>query len=286
VYLAIFAAIAGARYQLAAKAAARAASVTPWPISGPIGKLGGGALVTVFTLSAMLAILNPLQLIQAVRQSIGNSRAKQRAVDTPTEPPERATCTRYRLPFDGEWCVINGGITRDTSHSWGAVAQRYAYDFVIADEHRRRHRGAGTKVSDYYCYDRPILAAADGVVVAAETRIGRSPLVGFGVADALARHFAGNHVVIRHAEGEYGFYAHLVRGSVPLQIGQRVARGQEIGRCGHSGTSTEPHLHFHVQDREDFFSSAGVPVVFADLAVDGITTAAAYIRGGQRVTAL
>jgi hypothetical protein len=49
--------------------------------------------------------------------------------------------------------------------------------------------------------------------------------------------------------------------------------------------STEPHLHFHVQDREDFYSSAGVPIVFADLVVDGAPTVAAYIRGGQRVSA-
>jgi murein DD-endopeptidase MepM/ murein hydrolase activator NlpD len=69
-------------------------------------------------------------------------------------------------------------------------------------------------------------------------------------------------------------------------VGQHVARGEEIGRCGHSGHSTEPHLHFQVQDRADFFSSAGVPVVFEHLAVDGVKTAAAYVRGGQRVAAV
>lgn len=281
-YLLIFAALTGAHYHYRAKHARGAGAVT-WPVSGPIGRLGDGAFVATFTLSSMFAILNPLQLAQAVRQTVGNARAKPRTPATPAEPAERARGTRYRLPFDGEWHVINGGITPATSHSWGVVAQRFAYDFVVADESRKRHRGSGTKVTDYYCYGRPILAAADGVVVAVESRVGDAPLVGFGVADVFARTFLGNHVVIRHAENEYGLYAHLVRGRVRVEVAERVVSGQEIGRCGHSGLSTEPHLHFQVQDREDFYSSAGVPVVFADVVVDGAETAAAYIRGGQRV---
>lgn len=285
VYLVIFSAILAVRHQRAVKSAIRTANVTPWPISGPIGHLGAGFLVGVFTLSSLFAIFNPLQLVQAIRQTVGNSRAKARTVDTPTTSAEQATGTRYRLPFDGEWCPLRGGVTRETSHSWDVVAQRYAYDFVVLDADRRRHRGAGTKVTDYLCYDRPILAAADGVVVTIESRIGQAPFVGFGIADVLARNFAGNHVIIRHADNEYGFYAHLVRGSVLVTVGQRVARGQPIGRCGHSGMSTEPHLHFHVQDREDFYSSAGVPIVFADLVVDGAPTTTAYIRSGQRVAA-
>jgi murein DD-endopeptidase MepM/ murein hydrolase activator NlpD len=67
-----------------------------------------------------------------------------------------------------------------------------------------------------------------------------------------------------------------VRGSVLVTIGPHVTRGQQIGRCGHSGFSTEPHLHFHAQDREDFYSSAGVPVVFADLVVDSAAALVEY----------
>jgi len=285
VYLVIFSAILAVRHQRAVKTAVRTANVTPWPVSGPIRRLGASFLVGVFTLSSILAIFNPWQLVQGIRQAIGNSRAKTRVPGTPTTPAEQTDGTRYRLPFDGEWCPLGGGITPETSHSWDVVAQRYAYDFVILDEHRKRHRGAGTSLTDYFCYDRPILAAADGVVVSVESRIRHAPFVGFGIADVFARHFAGNHVIIRHAENEYGFYAHLVRSSVLVEVGQHVTRGQPIGRCGHTGMSTEPHLHFHVQDRKDFFSSAGVPIVFADLVVDGAPMAAAYIRGGQRVRA-
>lgn len=39
-----------------------------------------------------------------------------------------------QLPFHGRWKVGNGGVDQQTSHSWGLISQRYAYDFVIVDE--------------------------------------------------------------------------------------------------------------------------------------------------------
>ena len=60
---------------------------------------------------------------------------------------------------------------------------------------------------------------------------------------------AGNHVVLDLGSGEYALLAHLRRGSVRVRPGQRVRRGETLGRCGNSGNSSEPHLHFHVQDR-------------------------------------
>jgi murein DD-endopeptidase MepM/ murein hydrolase activator NlpD len=130
------------------------------------------------------------------------------------------------------------------------------------------------------------LAAADGVIVSTENRIGAAPFVGFGIVDVFARSLTGNRVIIRHAENEYGFYAHLIKGSVCVSVGEQVRRGQTIGRCGHSGHSSEPHLHFHVQDRENFFAAAGVPILFQDLAIDGEPIDAGQPRGRQRVRTL
>lgn len=39
--------------------------------------------------------------------------------------------TLYSLPFTGCWTVANGGINRETSHSWSICNQRYAYDFSL-----------------------------------------------------------------------------------------------------------------------------------------------------------
>ncbi|MEZ4637045.1 MAG: hypothetical protein R2873_15140 [Caldilineaceae bacterium] len=48
--------------------------------------------------------------------------------------------------------------------------------------------------------------------------------MGYGVADFLARSFVGNYVVIQHADDEYGFYAHLVQGSIAVSVGEKVRK--------------------------------------------------------------
>ncbi len=55
----------------------------------------------------------------------------------------------------------------------------------------------------------------------------------------------GNYVVIRHDNGIYTMYAHLLR-NVPVRVGQTVSRGQIIGSMGSSGSSTGTHLHYGV----------------------------------------
>ncbi len=55
------------------------------------------------------------------------------------------------------------------------------------------------------------------------------------------RHSYGKHVVIRHARGS-SLSAHL--STIRVREGQRVRRGQVIGRVGSTGKSTGPHLHF------------------------------------------
>jgi murein DD-endopeptidase MepM/ murein hydrolase activator NlpD len=75
----------------------------------------------------------------------------------------------------------------------------------------------------------PVTAAADGVVVAvAHTNVGY-----------------GNYVIIAHGGGIMTLYGHLLETDV--NVGQRVARGQRIGREGSTGLSTGPHVHFELR---------------------------------------
>ncbi len=194
---------------------------------------------------------------------------------------------RYRLPFEGEWTVVGGGPTRRESHSWGVLTQRYAYDFVVTDEEGRTYRGDGDDPEDYYCYGEPLIAPADGVVVAASDGHRDYHRAG-GWLDPVQRDVRGNWVTIEHADGEYSVFAHLQEGSVRVVAGDVVERGERIARCGHSGNSTEPHLHFHVQDRPSFYLGMGLPIYFDDVretSLDGETTTheRAYVRKGTRV---
>ena len=47
----------------------------------------------------------------------------------------------YTLPFHGNWYVVNGGITKDTSHSWEILPQRFACDFLIVDDKGKTYAG-------------------------------------------------------------------------------------------------------------------------------------------------
>ncbi|MDF9745463.1 M23 family metallopeptidase [Natrinema salsiterrestre] len=174
----------------------------------------------------------------------------------------------YRLPFDGAWTVVNGSHEQEYSHSWFPVTQRYAYDFVVTDaDGRTSPADAGFDVGSYYCYEEPVLAPADGVVVdVLDSDVEASR--GGGFSHPLKRDIRGNYVVIQHAADEYSCLAHLVPGSLTVEPGERVARGREIARCGHSGNSSEPHLHFQLQDHPDFAIAAGLPIAFDDVAVE------------------
>ena len=246
-----------------------------WPLSGPIGTYGAGLYQFVATVSGLLAIFNPLQLLQGLVQLVGNAWAASRSLGNHVHQPA------YRLPFQGEWLVYNGGVTKSTSHSWGVVAQRYAYDFVVVDAGLRRHRGGGAQPDEYYCYDQPIVSAAEGVVVKVVDGIGLAPFLGYAVVDFTACNFIGNHVVIQHAPREFGLYAHLRKG-IQVSVGEIVSQSQEIGRCGHTGHSTEPHLHFQIQDRANFYVARGVPVRFSE-SIPGDWRGSGYIQAGDRV---
>lgn len=56
----------------------------------------------------------------------------------------------------------------------------------------------------------------------------------------------GNYLLILHADGTLAMYGHLTHDGALVEVGQLVAVGQVIARSGHSGQSTEPHLHFEV----------------------------------------
>ena len=60
-------------------------------------------------------------------------------------------------------------------------------------------------------------------------------------------------------------------GSVQVSVGNRVHRGQHLGRVGNTGSSGSPHLHFHVTDSSagNGILSNGVPYVFTDFLLTG-----------------
>ena len=72
----------------------------------------------------------------------------------------------------------------------------------------------------------------------------------------------GNHVVVEISARRYAFYAHMRPGTVNVKVGDQVHAGDLIGHVGNTGSSTEPHLHFHIDDEPSFLAGDGVPFEF------------------------
>jgi urea transporter len=143
------------------------------------------------------------------------------------------------LPFLGAWRCTQGYFGDGPTHQ-GAWGQ--ALDFALADAEGRTYRGAGHCLSDYYCFNKPVLAPADGVVEAAVQDVPDND-----IGEVNLHQNWGNTVVLRHAPGVYSQLSHLRAHSVRVRPGQAVRRGEVLAACGSSGRSPEPHLHFQVQ---------------------------------------
>lgn len=57
----------------------------------------------------------------------------------------------------------------------------------------------------------------------------------------------GYTVKIDHGGGMVTWYSHMQAGSIAVSKGQKVTRGQAVGRVGDTGNVTGPHLHFEVR---------------------------------------
>ena len=82
------------------------------------------------------------------------------------------------------------------------------------------------------------IAASRGTPVRA-TQGGRVAAVGRGAV-------LGNYIIVSHfLTGYSSLYGHLDR--IYVRRGQRVSRGETVGRVGSTGRSTGPHLHFEIR---------------------------------------
>lgn len=74
----------------------------------------------------------------------------------------------------------------------------------------------------------------------------------------------------------------LATGSISLAIGDRVERGQTIGRVGDTGDTLTVHLHFQLNAGPDPFTSMSLPVEFEGLEdVNRGVDPLRFVRGGE-----
>lgn len=223
-----------------------------------------------------------------------------------------------QFPLRGEWLSPNTPGTKVPSHGTNQLGTRYAYDFIQVDWNRignpayrvglMQYLFSGVKLSDYYCWGQEVYSPCDGIVVVAEdgyAENAKTNLLGdMSNAYKNAHYFdpekddiqsvAGNYVIIKYSENVYAALCHLQAGSIHVSVGENVAKGDVIGKVGHSGNSFAPHLHFQLMDSCDIATANGIPCAFEEYevfqngnwkkVVDGIPTSADRIRFQQSDT--
>jgi len=153
----------------------------------------------------------------------------------------RADAYRYvplSLPVLGNW-MVSQGYAGSMTHKgdW-----KEALDFVLLDDELKTYRNPGNEPEHFYCYGKPVLAPADGIVEEIADHIEDNSVGGNNTSQNW-----GNTIVLRHAEGLYTKLSHLKKNSMRVAKGDYVRRGDLLALCGNSGRSPEPHLHFQVQ---------------------------------------
>jgi murein DD-endopeptidase MepM/ murein hydrolase activator NlpD len=162
--------------------------------------------------------------------------------------------TELALPCSGTWIVNQGYNGAETHRGYAA----YALDLVALDARGRAYRGRGRRRGDWFSFGAEVLASADGTVVRVTDRFSDNPIMG--------RATDVNKVIVEHDARELSEYVHLQHGSVRVRVGERVRRGQVIGRAGNSGAQT-PHLHWAFLSSLDPIRTR--PAVFARYEVRG-----------------
>ncbi|MEC9398635.1 MAG: peptidoglycan DD-metalloendopeptidase family protein, partial [Myxococcota bacterium] len=140
---------------------------------------------------------------------------------------------------------------------------------ITQAHHIGSHRGKGAWAWDADLQDGdPVFAVAPGVI-----RQTRDDSERYGCDQEFAED--ANYVILDFEDGTEALYLHLKRESVAVAPGDRVARGQFLGRVGKSGRicgfrDEGVHLHFQIQEPCQHWYCASIPARF-DMLGDPFT---------------
>lgn len=144
----------------------------------------------------------------------------------------------FTLPFWGDWKVTQAHNGPHTHQG----AWQHAWDFEITDHDGNTFRGTGNGREDYYCFNKPVVAPADGWIETVVDDVEENEIGHVNLENNW-----GNTIVIRHGDHLFSKLSHLKKGSSKVAPGTHVKRGEVIANCGNSGRSPVPHLHFQIQ---------------------------------------
>lgn len=187
------------------------------------------------------------------------------------------------MPVHGIWITPNTPGSKVPSHGTSDFGESYAIDFVMLNDAKgikKPYRSSilkyifrGVRLGDFYGWGQPVYSPIDGKVLAIENDVAERQIVNpftdlrhvrkatreYISSRRFPEKIAGNYVLLEIGKSQYALLAHLVKGSIIVKPGESVEIGQVIGKLGHSGNSTMPHLHMQFMNGDDFNTARGIP---------------------------
>lgn len=240
-------------------------------------KVEPGALAIIYiwaTFDTLEAV--PATVRQKLTVKVGTYPEEQTIETAPISVGRGAVAISF--PFGGgHWLAANGP-SNTSGHrralipidGHAAIAQRFAIDWVRLRDDGKTFQGDEKDNKNYLAYGTEALAVADGVVTETKDGIPENiPGENSRAVPITLETVGGNHVILDIGGGHFAFYAHLQPGSLRVKFGDKVRRGQVVGLVGNSGNSTEPHLHFHVENATSPLGAEGLPYALPSFDVVG-----------------
>ena len=239
-----------------------------------------------FSHVAALAGSSSVPALARVTVSFTNGRSE--TVDIPLYEYDPGQQTIWPLSFiGGNWLAFDTG---ETTYHWSAINynpvigdfvidQRHAIDAVQIDaQYNLSNPSPATKKEDYYAWGEDIMSAGSGtVVIVVQDQIDQELSKVWTSADANAE---GNYVVIKHGPAFFSLYAHMMRSSATVSVGDHVVAGQVLGKVGNSGMTGNldvadgiPMLHFQYMDAKDRTKAQGLPALFWNIKINRFSDA-------------
>jgi murein DD-endopeptidase len=240
-------------------------------------RLAGGSMAVVYvwaTVDTESAV--PATIRQRLNVKIG-TYPEELTVETAAIPVGRGAVA-ISPPLRGDHWLAGNGPSSTSGHrralipidGHAAIAQRFAIDWVRLRNEGKTFQGDEKDNKNYYAYGSDALAVADGVVTEVKDAIPENvPGINSRAVPITLETVGGNHVILDIGGGHFAFYAHLQPGSLRVKLGDKVRRGQVVGLVGNSGNSTEPHLHFHIENGSSPLGAEGLPYSLASFEVVG-----------------
>ena len=151
------------------------------------------------------------------------------------------------------------------------LAQRFAIDWEQIDAKGQLFTGDPKLNANYHIYGKEVFAVTDGIIVASRNDLlDQTP---GALPPGLPLEEADGNFVVQDIGDSFVLYAHMQPGSVRVRAGDRIRRGEIIGKVGNTGNSQAPHLHLHVTDGPSPLTSNGVPYVFEEFTATAVDQA-------------